>query len=336
MRAGNFITHVQSLVGDPSGDFHTTEQVLLHLVTAIEDICTRSRTICTWMFLPAVRGQGMYGMPDNFLEFKFVGFYYQDQLLEVYPANTAETAPRIFSERYQNRSQIPHTFADGGNAHTERVAANVQELIEAQQMYPGVGVGTFISGAEILTVRAGDRLINITDNSEGVITEVDPPNRRITYARLDNGADNTMNVGDEFRILSRTEHLHTLALSPPPPRDDVIGAESIYVFFAREHISISMEDIKNRNDEIEIGTEWHSALRHRVCYYASLEEKGIDNAQTQLFDVKYETDYAKAFPKANRRIRQVISSWRTAGRGVKPRITITQIGDYAVRNPAVE
>lgn len=335
MRAGNFITHVQSLVGDPAGDFHTTEKVLRHLTTAIEDICTRSRTICTWLYIAAERGRGMYGLPDNFLEFKFVGFYYQDQLIELHPGGVADTAPRIFSERYQTYNRIPHTFADGGNAFIEKVVTTVQTLESQQQVYPGVGTGTFIAGAEIPTVKRGDRLINFTDNSEGDIIDVDPPNGRVTYANLANGEDNTMSEGDEFRILSRTEHLHTLVLSPPPQKDDATGAESIYVFFAREHIPITMADIDNQNDEIEIGTEWNSTLRHRVCYYASLEEKGIDNPQTQIYDVKYETDYMKAFPKANRRIRQILSTWRRGGKRPPPRVTIRQIGDYAVRNPAV-
>ena len=335
MRAGNFITDISQLLGDPSGDFHTTDNLLRYLNIAIEDICTRSRTICTWIYLQAIKEQGMYGLPDTFLEFKFVGYYYQDQLIEVHPGGIADTAPGIFSQRYQNYNNIPHTFADGGNAYVEKVVTTVQRLVEAQEVYPGVGTGTFIAGAEIPTVKVGDRLINYTDNSEGVITVVDPPNGRITYADLANGEDNTMSQGDNFRILSRTEHRHTLALSPPPQKTDKLGTESLYVFHAREHIPISMENIENDNDEVEIGTEWNSTLRHRVCYYACLEEKGIDNPQTQIYEIKYETDYDKAFPKANRRIKQTISSWRRGGRRSPPRISITQQGDYAVRNPAV-
>ena len=119
MRAGNFITHVQALVGDPDGDLHTTEKVLLHLNTAIEEICTRSRTVCTYIYLPAIKGQGMYGMPDPFLAFKFVGYYYQDRLIEVYPGGITDAAPGIFSQR--NYYSIPHTYADGGNAFIEKV-----------------------------------------------------------------------------------------------------------------------------------------------------------------------------------------------------------------------
>lgn len=334
MRAGNFITHVQSLLGDPEGEFHTTEKVLLHLNTAIEEVCTRSRTICTWIYLPAIKGQGMYGMPDDFLAFKYVGFYYQDQLLEIHPGGIADAAPAIFSQR--NYYNIPHTFAEGGNAYVEKVVTTVQRLIETQEVYPGVGTGAFIANAEIPTVLVGDRLINYTDGSEGVVTAVDNPNGRISYADLANGQDNTMSQGDHFRILSRTEHRHTLSIAPPPQKTDKVGAESIFVFYAREHLPITKEHIDNRNDEIEIGTEWNAALRHRVCYYGSLEEKGIDNHQTQLFEVAYETEYMKRYPKANRRIQQTITTWRRGGKRPPPRITIKQTGDYAVRNPAVE
>ena len=334
MRAGHFITHVQSLVGDPDGDFHTTEKVLLHLNTAIEEICTRSRTVCTYIYIPAVKGQGMYGMPDNFLAFKYVGYYYQDELIPIYPGGMADAAPAIFSQR--NSYGIPHTYADGGNAYVEKTVGRVQTVEEVQQVYPGVGIGTFRSDTEIPSVLIGDRLINFTDNSEGVITDVDNPNGRITYANLKDGKDNRMDIGDNFRILSRTEHRKTLAISPPPQKTDSIGAESIFVFYAREHLPITLENIENRNDEIEIGDEFNSTLRHRVCYYACLEERGLDNPATAGFDVKYETDYNKAFPKANRRIQQLITTWRSGGRRPPPRITIKQIGDYAVRNPAVE
>ena len=333
MRAGNFITHVQRLVGDPDGDFHSQEKVLLHLNTALEEICTRSRTVCTYLYLPAIEGQGMYGMPDHFLAFKYVGYYYQDELIPIHPGGIADAAPAIFSQRYSYG--IPHTYAEGGNAYVEKVVARVQTVEQVSTVYPGVGVGTFISDSEIPSVLAGDKLINFTDNSEGVISEVDNLAGRITYTDLANGKDNRMDIGDNFRILSRSEHRKTLAISPPPQKTDSLGAESIFVFYAREHIPITIENIENRNDEIEIGSEFNSALRHRVCYFASQEEKGIDNPQTQIYDVKYETDYMKAFPKANRRIQQLISTWRRGGRRPPPRITITQIGDYEVRNPAV-
>lgn len=744
MRAGDFIKHMQSLLGDPNGDFHTTEKMLLHLNTAIEDICTRSRTLCSWMYIDAVAGQGQYGLPDDFLEFKFVGFYYRDQLIPLNPSGMRDAAPPVFSERYQTYNQIPLTYADGGNASVEKLVGTVIETEDAtiadyeglevpedatdttligtatanqytwtdisdadirhgrwrgevadaiardaltdnlandvifqlddntfwewevgsgwreitsyvgtffidhvgtdsfssvflnegytdteldtyfetntfstvnstyvhrtgtvnqlqrltaitprleneytwedisdadirfngrwrgvvadetardalpikhngdvtfklddntlwewnrligrwdnvtskpgyllrdhippdsgatvvflnqgytdeeldtyfethelsttestyvhrtgdinqlqrltaiteveasleitladyvidyvhdngpivgyiesygdpiptnetgivfiegnqafQQVDGGVGHPSYISIAETDTesgtltlhylgsareselrnfwtedgpyqtdrayyffdtdkqqlrrvqrttrdvrqyvgdpertlavevtpteydsILIGDKIINYTDNSEGIVTDKSLFSETvgIFHFQMFNGTDNMMEVGDEFRILSNTEHLHSILLSPPPRTDDEIGAESIFVFYAKRQIPITMFNITEGTDEIELGAEWHSALRHRVGYYASLEEKGVDSSQTQFYDIKYETDYMRAFPKANRRIREAISSWRNSNRRLPSRVTITQSGDYAVRNPTV-
>ena len=603
MRAGSFITHMQSLLGDPNGDFHTTEKMLLHLNTAIEDICTRSRSVCSWMYIDAVAGQGQYGLPDDFLEFKFVGFYYQDKLIPLSPSGMRSAAPAVFSERYQSYNQIPFTYADGGHAHVEKLVGTVIEtedatvaeytgvevpeqstfenrmnqyvwsdisdddvwgtgrwlgevadadarlaittqqnsdlvfqqdtrtiwnwdeflnewddgtskaqyhlvnsltgvenvillndgytdaeldtyfeshefstqlstyvyrtgdvnsfqkltavnelyiadytidyvidngpivgyiesygdpiptnetgivFIEANQAFQqvdgGVGHPSYISIAETDTesgtltlhylgsareselrnfwtedgpyqtdrayyyfdtdkqelrlvqratryvkayvgdpertlavevtpteydsILVGDKIINYTDNSEGIVTDKSLFSETvgIFHFQMFNGADNMMEIGDEFRILSNTEHLHSILLSPPPQTDDEIGSESIFIYYAKRQIPISMFNITGGTDEIELGAEWHSALRHRVGYYASLEEKGVDNPQTQFYDIKYETDYMRTVAKANRRIREAISSWTSGHKRFPNRVTISQIGDYAVRNPTV-
>ena len=332
MRAGAFIPQVQSLLGDPEGDFHTTEKVLLHLNTAIEDICTRSRTICSWLLIPAIEDQGRYGLPEKFLEFKFVGYYYQDQLLQLTPGGVADIAPAIFSDRNYHYG-IPHTYADGGNAFLEKVVSTI-ETVET------VGSAVIFSvtlDGHYPDIKIGDRFLNVTDDSEGVITTVGTENpTTVQIENINNGIDNMVEIDDEFRIVSRTEHRHSLSIAPPPKITDIKGEKSIYVFYAREHISITMENIENANDEIEVGTEWNSTLRHRVCYYAALEEKGIDNAQTISFDIKYETDYMKTFPKANRRIREIISTYRNAGRRIRPKTTISHAYDHSVRSITVE
>ena len=343
MRAGLFIPHVQSLLGDPEGDFHTTEKVLLHLNTAIEDICTRSRTICTWMFIPAIKDQGMYGLPDNFLEFKYVGFFYEDELLHLTPGSVADGAPAVFRTP-PSYHKVPFTYAAGGNAHIELFVGIAVEQFDSETNPDGQGnpdtdvvidlpIGIFNS------IKPYDRLINMTDNSEGIINRkltISGNTRILYFTDLTNGEDNKIQLDDEFRILSRTEHMHTLQIAPPPQKTDETGQESIYIFHAREHAPIEMKHIDSANDEIEFGTEWNSALRHRVCYYAALEEKGIDNAQTISFDIKYETDYMKAFPKANRRIREIISTYRSGGRRIRQKTTISHAYDHSVRRITVE
>lgn len=333
MRAEHFINQVQRLLGDPEGQFHTTENMLSHLNTALEEICTRSRTLCTWLYVAVVNGQGFYGLPESFLEFKYVGYFYNGHLYPLTPGNIADAAPAIFREPQYNH--IPHTYAEGGNAFVEKVVTTVQTSEQHENVYPGVGTGTFVAGAEIPTVHVGDRLLNITDNSEGEITDVDPPSGRITYDKLDGGEDNTMAKGDEFRILSKTEHRYSIAISPPPTKTDPTGTESLYIYLARNHTPITQQDIDNKNDEIELSTEFNTTLRHRVMYYASMENDGIDHPATITYDVKYETDYMSAFPKANRRIREYISAWRSKTHRIPNNRNIITMADWQVKTLSV-
>ena len=334
MRAEEFIQQTQHLLGDPAGDFHTKAKVLTSLTMALEDICTRSRTLCDWHFEPALAEQGRYGLPESYLATKYVGFFYEGVLYDLHPGNTGDTAPAVFSTTPQN-TRVPQTYADGGNAYIEKTVATVTNVIEHSTVYPGVGVGDVQIDSEIPQVKVGDRFINMTDNSEGVVSDLEVASGSIVYADLKDGKTNITQIGDEIRILSRTAHRHTLTIAPPPAETDPFGTESIYIYLARTHRSITETDIEADNDDIELGTEFHSALRHRVMYYASLEEKGISHPDTIAFDVKYETDYHKAFPRANRRIQAYLTAWRQQARRVRPRKTFIQAADWSVRAPYI-
>ena len=671
MRAELFIKQCQRLLGDPAGDFHDMEKTLEHLNTALDDISTRSRTLCTWNYQPVINGQGMYGLPEEHLEFKYVGFYYQGELCELVPGSVADAAPAIFSDS-QHANNVPYLYAHAGNARIEKVVSvtplppgirreiartynryitlarrpheytlaesvytqyaeltarqdlepelpenydalfievfkkledpdvhqylnleiinyvvenativqsllpdldegfvtflrtnnqilaffrvpEVQELlldrarireligiIEAppnpqlaetvyaryrnllngefiQALLPpdrrealenvarvltdpriqevltpenidlalldpdilstfvsninplfiemlknntelqfifrdkdvrdllastqtlqafidlwlqdtaarenaikvdgnrvyisfgtddaeteylreydhtqdneivltqgGSSVRLPIANSEIKTptleltidqdadinifdfvdgepvniiftvpnasidksgevnfwipnptpdIKIGDKLINFTDGSEGLVSDVDNSYRRITFLGLTGGVRNTVAPGDEIRILSATLHTHAIAISPPPSKTDDIGNESLYVYQAQSHKVFTPQDLENENDQIELDADFNSTLRNRVMYYASLEEKGISDRNTIGFDVQYETDYAKAFPKANRKIRQYLSSWRVNRRRLPPRRTIAHAGDWSEKRP---
>lgn len=328
MRAGLLLKQMQTLLGDPNGDYHNDAKMLLHINTALTDICTRARTLCTWHYEAGIEGQGMYGLPEAYLETKYAGYYDNGEMYELRPGGVPDVAPAIFRE--PRSKQIPHTYAHAGNAYIEKVLAVV---IEHPLGGDNTGETSFFSDVPAFGVKIGDRIINMTDNSEGEVLELSQGFSEITFKNLINGDRNTMAVGDVFRILSTSEHRHAIAISPPPPRTDPFGAESIYLYIARDHKPITEEDLERENDEIELGTEWDSAIRHRVGYYASLEENGIDHQKTIAFSVQYETDYRKTFPSANRRIRQYLTSWRQQGQRIKPRRTIVQKADYSVRIP---
>ena len=328
MRADTLIKQMQTLLGDPNGDYHDDAKLLLHINTALTDICTRARTLCTWHYEAGLQGQGMYGLPEEYLETKYAGYYHNGGVCELTPGGVPDVAPAIFKDNQSNN--VPHTYTHIGNASVEKLIATV---VPHPRGGDSSGEASFYSSAPAYGTKIGDRIFNMTDNSEGEVLELSEGFSQITFKNLFNGERNTMEVDDIFRIVSATEHRHAIAISPPPPKTDTFGAESIYLYIARNHKQITQEAIDNENDEIELGSEFDSALRHRVGYYASLEEHGIDHPKTIAFSVQYETDYHKTYPKANRRIRQYLTSWRQQSRRIKPRRTLKQTADYSVRRP---
>ena len=119
----------------------------------------------------------------------------------------------------------------------------------------------------------------------------------------------------------------------PPNRTDAVGNESMFIYYARKHQEITQQRIDDGNDTLELDSEFDSTLRHRICYYASLDQNGMAAAATQAFDIKYETDYAKAIIPVRRRIRQFISTWRagvrrSSARGLE---TITRAADWNLK-----
>ena len=302
MRAADFITHIQWLLGDPSGDFFSSDKLLRYLNLSIEDVASRSRTLCDWHYVNVQKDRGLYGLPESFLEFKAVFFQYNGHFYPLSPTGMIDAAPAIFRST-PNNAYYPHCYAHAGNAHIEWVVDTVAEGGNSETTFA-------ISTPVTLGVKVGDQIINITDNSEGEISDISNDRQLITFTNLMRGEDNRMQPGDEFRILSRTQHRHAIAISPPPRITDKMGEESLYIYLARTHVNITQANIDNLNDEIELDTEFNTTLRYRVLWYASIEENGVDHPAVQAWDIKYETDYRSAFPKANRKIKEYLYTWR--------------------------
>ena len=329
MRASTVINHVRTLLGDPHGDYHQTDKMLLHLNAALEDICDRSRSLRVPSYHPLIAGQAAYGLPDSFLEADIVGVIYQGLWRELDYADLGPTLPAFINETMTGAA--PSRYTIWGQARIER---HVGVVVEAPDDVEASGELRFYSSVTLADALPGDRLINITDGSEGIVYKLLSGGSRVTFTDLSGGDDNTMQVGDEFRILSPEASRKNLIISPPPMESDELGNESLFIYFSRSHQEITQQRIDDGNDTLEIDTEFASTLRHRISYYASLDEKGLDHSATQGFDIKYETDYAKTIIPVRRRIRQFVSSWRSGvrrNRTARGSETITRSGDWGLK-----
>ena len=316
-------------MGDPDGDYHSDAKLLLHLNAALEDICDRSRSLRVPSYHRLIANQSMYGLPASFLEADIVGIVYQGRWRELDYADLGPTLPAIIGD--VTAGLAPWRYTIWGQAHIEKYVASVIENPNTNDLS---GEVTFYSSVPLSGVLRGDRIINITDDSEGRVRAVSADFSEVTFEDLAGGDDNRMQIGDEFRILSPEASRKNLVISPPPTTADEDGTESLFIYFARSHQEITQQRIDDENDTLEIDTEFASTLRHRVSYYASLDERGIDHPSTQAYDIKFETDYAKTIIPVRRRIRQFITSWRAGvrrNRSVRGTETITRTGDWGLK-----
>lgn len=329
MRASQVIDHVATLLGDPSKDYHTADKLLLHLNAALEDICDRSRSLRSPSYHRLIANQAMYGLPASFLEADIVGIVYQGRWRELAYADLGPTLPAIIDD--VTAGLAPWRYTIWGQAHIEKHVATV---VENRRTNDPSGEVSFTSSVPLSGVLRGDRVINITDDSEGRVSAVSADFLEVTFEDLAGGTANRMRVGDQFRILSPEASRKNLVISPPPTVSDETGTESLFLYFSRSHQEMTQQRIDDENDRLEIDPEFASTLRHRVSYYASLDEKGLDHPATQGFDIKYETDYAKAIIPVRRRIRQFVSSWRAGvrrNRSVRGMEVINRTGDWNLR-----
>lgn len=329
MRASTVINHVRTLLGDPHGDYHQADKMLLHLNAALEDICDRSRSLRVPSYHPLIAGQAAYGLPESFLEADIVGVIHQGLWRELDYADLGPTLPAFINETMTGAA--PSRYTIWGQARVER---HVGVVVEAPDGIEASGELRFYSSVQLKDTLPGDRLINITDGSEGIVYKLLSGGSRITFTDLSGGDDNTMQVGDEFRILSPEASRKNLIISPPPPESDELGNESLFIYYARSHQEVTQQQIDDGNDTLEIDTEFSSTLRHRISYYASLEERGLDHPTTQGFDIKYETDYFRSIIPVRRRIRQFVTSWRSGvrrNRTARGTETITRAGDWGLK-----
>lgn len=329
MRASEVINHVRILLGDPDADYHTDEKMLMHLNFALMDICDRSRSLRVSSYRGLIKDQSAYGLVNGFLEMDLVGVIYQGIWVELDFADLGTQLPEIFTNIFSGFS--PWRYTIWGQAHDEKYVSTVVE--------PPIGVDdsgeTFFRASEPMAgVLPGDILVNITDDSQGIVSSLSNGDLRVTFSNLSGGTNNIMAVGDQFRITSPEAGRKNLIISPPPTKTDEVGVESLFMYYSRSHQEITQKRIDDGNDNLEIDLEFASTLRHRVSYYASQDEKGIDHAATQLYDSKYETDYNKAIVPVRRRIRQFISSWRNNvknRRSIRGQETIIRRGDWNLK-----
>ena len=296
-------------------DWHKPSKMLSYVNRSLRDIANKSQSITSYAFLPVIKDIFRYPLPHNFLQALIVGFDAGSYGWRELSARMDSTIDRVSLSTYNNTFDgYPLYYSVAGRSVVDRFYGYVSAIKDdgltfaltqdADMEIPAPS--SLFNG----TVKRGDRLLNVTDGSETSIIAIDPTLQFLDRNPLFGGEDNALEVGDEIRIVSPEQSLHTVNLAPHPTLSSKVGEEPLSLFYARRHRVVTQTDIDDENDMLELDIEFESALENRVCYYGSLARHDVDDQQTRLFKADYVSDYNEAFPNINKRVREAASLWK--------------------------
>ena len=312
--ATEIIENCLDMLKDPHKDWHKDAKMLRHLNRALRDIARKSQSITSHTFLPVLDDIYRYPLPDDFLHALIVG--YQPPVGDWYELDLRMdmTVDRLARSRYTTGYIYPSIYYIGGRSVVDRYVGYVSSIQDDGAAFALTADREYTTPAPTVlffgTVKDGDRVLNVTDGNESILTGIDETARVFRHGVPTGGADNLTQVGDEIRLVSPQESRHVLTIAPKPTKDSEPGVEPLSLFYARDHRTITAQDLVDGNDVLEIDLEFEPALENRICQYASTERHDRHDQRTQLFKGDYEYEYDDAFPAVNKRVREAASLWR--------------------------
>lgn len=330
MRAFDMIAEAQDLLNDPSGDLFTQEKLLRHLNRALRDVSSRARMIREVHYRQPHAGQSVYHMPDGFLGNDKFSWLAQGEWYPLWRRSLSMV-------EYLNNSDVfnswrPFYYDVWGRVREERIVANViATSASAADVFRNPDFPTFdqtfgfkftdgLRGID--AIRVGDRIINMTDGSEGFVTERrnDAPGTGLfAYERL----PGSKRTGDDFGLVQTGDFLRITAPSvsgyglriAPPPSVVYQGEESLWMYYSRRHYEVTQSHIDEVNDNLELDIELETVALECFLYWCRREEVGASDNETIAQKQLYEGAYHSALPYIRQRNRDHESTWGSPSMG---------------------
>ena len=234
---------------------------------------------------------------------------------------------------YINNSDIitswrPFYFDVWGKVRREKIVATVDAISGGEGIFADSDFPTLdqtfgfkfedgLSGIDDIRVR--DLIINMTDGSEGFVTERHTLGHGLAlfgYSRLENGKRTDDDFGkimegDFIRITTPNVVSHALRISPPPTQTSEPGEEVLWMYLSRKHYEIRQEHIDQFNAELELDVELETPTLERLIYWMRREELGASDPETLAQNQMYRGAYHEALPYIRQRNRDHESTWGT-------------------------
>lgn len=312
MRAKELMDEAREFLNDPEADYFSDAKMLGHLNRALRDVSSRARSIREVIYQRAAAGQSVYGLPEGFLgndKFAWLASGEWFPLLK-------RRLPQVEALNYSVGASAwrPFFYDVWGRSREEKIVAPVTEVsFDGFPTHSETFGFRFASGiVGSMEIREGDMIVNMTDGSEGVVTEVDGD--RFGAPLLVNGKRTGAEfgrilVGDLIRILTPNVFGHALRIAPAPMETAGAGEEVLWMYLSRRHREITQWHIDNFNDGLELDIELETPGLERLIYWCRREELGVKDPETIAQRTVYEDEYRKAAPKVRQRNREHESTW---------------------------
>ena len=304
MNASDIIAEVQYEISDPDGDEFNTETLLLPLNNALRYISSMSRSIVHEISTSVQQGVYQYVLPDRYLGIRAAKIRSPRIGNRYLPLTQAALGENdVLASNYQD---IPLYYSDGGRGQIYRTLSTSVTVVES------VGNVFVMERGDIRRLEVGDQILNLTDDlSQSNILTIepndDPEFYRVSHTAFVGGEDNTVEVGDELRILAPDLAHHTILISPAPSWSDDVGEEALRLMAALRHYDVTAEHIEDGRDILEIDDELLESLKYRICAYASNSESGLAGGRD--FMILSKTEYYENIDLVRRRVETSLSLW---------------------------
>lgn len=311
MRASELISEARDLLSDAAGDFWSEKKLLRHLNRALRDVSSRARTLREVVYRQVNAGQGVYALPVAFLGNDRVAWFSSGVW---YPLHRRRLSD-VESLNHSSSSSRPFYYDIWGRARAEKIVAPV---VAVQSGGAPSYNQTFRFAAGLLgagDVKVNDMLFNLSDGSEGRVTEVTgmqgSAGGDLVFRTLgfDGGTRPELRVGDFVRVVSPNASAHALRVAPPPSSDSAAGAEVLWVYLSRRHYLLEETHLDTGNDGLELDVELETVALECFMYWARREELGAVDRETLAQKQLYEDAYFKALPDIRQRNRMHESTW---------------------------
>jgi hypothetical protein len=309
------IDRVAKLLRDSAKNYWTNQLLYDSTKEIVYEIARQTRALRKSVAIAVVAGQADYRLPSDLLAIEMATYNDGEG---GYPLQRADLKSIAFSERY-TPGRLTRWYDFPEDARIMRASGTATGGSNTTLINTGVDFTT-LAGERVIA--KGDRVLNLTDGSEGKVgtiaaTTITIKGTTTAVAGLSGGADNLFAAGDSYRIDSYHTIHEAIRLHGTPDATDAVGTKSLQIVYQSGHFDIDVavadQGINTATGpvtvEIELDTEYNEAVFEGVQWKALAYRHGANSVEAQSQYAIYIRKRREATPLAKTRSDEMMDSW---------------------------